>query len=196
MSSVGRIGYALTGSFCTIPGSLKVLERLVSLGYDVLPIMSENAFYTDTRFGRAGDISREGGRITGGNIIHTVEGAGPLGPKTPLDALVVCPCTGNTLAKVANGITDTAVTMAIKAHLRCDRPLLLALASNDAMSQNLGNIGRLLARKSVYFVPMEQDSPVGKPHSLVARLELVPECLDDMMTGKQMRPIFLEPRQK
>lgn len=194
MTAGMRIGYAVTGSFCTIPRSLEVLRSLVSLGYDIVPIMSENAYFTDTRFGRAEDVAGQVEKITGKRIIHTVEGAEPLGPKEPLDALVVAPCTGNTLAKVANGITDTAVTMAIKAHLRCDRPLLLALATNDAMAANLANLGKMLLRKAVYFVPMEQDSPKGKPHSLVARLELVPECLSAMLAGEQMRPIFLEAR--
>ena len=191
-----RLGYAITGSFCTVGRSLAVLRRLVAAGHSILPVMSENAFYTDTRFGRAEDVSGEVERICGRGVIHTVEGAEPLGPTIPLDALVVAPCTGNTLAKVAAGITDTSVTMAMKAHLRCDRPLLVALATNDAMSQNLGNIGRLLSRKSVFFVPMEQDSPLGKPHSLVAKFELIPECLDLMMRGVQKRPVFLEPDKK
>ena len=186
-----RIGYALTGSFCTLSRSIAVLGRLVALGYDVFPIMSENAYYTDTKFGRAEDISREVERLTGKKIIHTIVDAEPLGPTTPLDALVVAPCTGNTLAKAAQGITDTSATMAIKANLRADRPLLIALASNDAMSQNLGNIGTMLNRRSVAFVPMRQDSPMGKPHSLVAELELIPECLEDLFLGKQKRPIFL-----
>ena len=124
-------------------------------------------------------------------MIHTVADAEPLGPSEPLDILIVSPCTGNTLAKVANGITDTAATMAIKAHLRVDRPLLIALASNDAMSQNLSNISTVMQRKSVYFVPMLQDSPVNKPHSLVAEFELMGKCLDLMLKGKQMRPLFL-----
>lgn len=185
-----KIGYCFTGSFCTLARSLKVLERLITEGYEVVPIMSENAYYTDTRFQRAEEFSNRVEELCHGRVIHTVVDAEPLGPETPLDALVVAPCTGNTLAKVARGITDTAATMAIKAHLRADRPLVIALASNDAMSQNLSSIAAVLNRKAVYFVPMLQDSPVGKPHSLVAQLELIPEVLEMAMRGEQMRPIF------
>ena len=124
-------------------------------------------------------------------IIHSIADAEPIGPKGYLDLLIIAPCTGNTLAKIANGITDTSVTMATKAHLRCDRPLLIALASNDAMSQNLPNIARLLQRKSVYFVPMKQDDPEHKPHSLIADFSRVGECLEAAILGRQMRPIFL-----
>ena len=124
-------------------------------------------------------------------IIHTVVDAEPLGPKRPLDALIISPCTGNTLAKLAQGITDSAVTMAAKAHLRQDRPLLIALASNDAMSQNLSNVGALLSRKSVFFVPMRQDDPEKKPHSLVADFSRIPESLTAMREGKQLRPLFI-----
>ena len=188
------IGYALCGSFCTFSASLSVLEELVSSGYDIQPIMSERAYSTDTRFFLADDFKARAERLTGKKIIHTVEQAEPLGPKTPLDALVIAPCTGNTLAKLASGITDTAVTMAAKAHLRCDRPLLLALASNDGLSQNLGNIGRLVTHGSVYFVPMRQDDPIKKPHSIVAEMKMIPEALSAMLKGKRLAPMFLEPR--
>ena len=123
--------------------------------------------------------------------IHTITGAEPLGPKEPLDALIICPCTGNTLAKMAMGVTDTSVTMAAKAHLRCDRPLVIVLASNDALSANLKNIGTLLQKKSVYFVPMRQDDPQKKPHSLVADFSLLPQTLEGALTGIQIRPIFI-----
>ena len=186
------IGYAFCGSFCTFSRSLSVLKKLVDEGYEVLPIMSETAYSTDTRFGKAKEYIREIENITGKSIIHTVKDAEPLGPKQPLQALIISPCTGNTLAKIASGITDTAVTMAAKAHLRCDRPLLIAVSSNDAMSQNLSNLGRLITRRSVYFVPLVQDDPVGKPHSLVADIERIPECLDLAKEGKQARPLFLE----
>lgn len=180
----------MCGSFCTMGRSLSVLSLLVSAGYEVQPIMSECAYSTDTRFHLADDFKREVVSISGKEIIHTVKDAEPLGPKTPLDALVIAPCTGNTLAKIRHGITDTPVTMAAKAHLRQDRPLLLALASNDAMSQNLSNIAALLTRKSTYFVPMCQDDTERKPYSLVANMELIPEALDMAMRGEQMRPIF------
>ncbi len=185
------IGYAFTGSFCTIRRSLAELRTLVEEGHDVLPIMSENAYSTDTRFFAAADLRAEIESVCGREIVHTIKDAEPLGPKTPLEYLVVAPCTGNTLAKMANGITDTAVTMAAKAHLRCDRPLLIALASNDAMSQNLANIAKLLTRKSVYFLPLSQDDPKGKPHSLVADFSRMREAFFEMRQGRQLRPIFI-----
>ena len=185
------IGYAFTGSFCTLSRSLSVLMRLCEEGYRIQPIMSEAVYSTDTRFFKAEDFKRRVEDITKMPIIHTVADAEPLGPKCPLDALVIAPCTGNTLAKLANGITDTAVTMAAKAHLRSDRRLLIALASNDATSANLENIGRLLMRKSVYMLPMIEDDPINKPHSLVAEIERLPEALGLMMNeGRQMTPIF------
>jgi len=185
-----RIGYAICGSFCTISDSLRQLERIISLGYSVVPFMSERTYSTDTRFGRAEDIRRRVMEITGEKIVHTVEGAEPYGPN-PLDALIISPCTGNTLAKLASGITDGAVTMAAKAHLRCDGRLLIALASNDGASQNLKNIAALLTRRSVYFLPMRQDSPMGKPYSLVADFDRLPEALLAMENGEQLRPIFV-----
>ena len=189
--SFKRIGYCITGSFCSFSRSLAVLERLVSEYNEVVPIMSENAYSTDTRFYRAEDFRSRVEELCGRAVIHTVADAEPLGPGVPLDALAVSPCTGNTLAKVARGITDTAATMAIKAHLRCERPLLIALASNDALSANLGSIAAVIRLRSVYLVPMRQDDPVRKPHSLVAEIERVPECLSLMERGVQQRPIFL-----
>lgn len=191
MSEFKRIGYCFTGSFCTFSRSYKVLESLVARGYDIQPIMSENAYYLDTRFSLAEDFSRSVEQLTKRKVIHTIVDAEPLGPKEPLDLLIVAPCTGNTLAKFCNGITDTAATMAIKAHLRQDRPTLLAVATNDAMSQNLSNIKKALSRKSVYLVPMKQDSPINKPHSLVAEFELIPECIEALERGEQLRPIYL-----
>lgn len=185
------IGYALCGSFCTLSESLEALRKLSNLGYELQPIMSERVYDTDTRFFEKEKLRSKLRELTGRQIIHTVEGAEVLGPSKPLGALIIAPCTGNTLAKMANGITDTAVTMAAKAHLRADRPVLIALASNDAMAQNLGNIGKLLVRKSVYFVPMKQDNPKGKPHSLVADFELIEAAYLAMMEGKQLRPLFL-----
>ncbi|MBP3667003.1 MAG: dipicolinate synthase subunit B [Clostridia bacterium] len=188
------IGYALCGSFCTLSRSVEVLTHLKEKGYDVLPIMSEITATTDTRFGKAANFIARVESICGRPIIRTIPEAEPLGPARPLEALVICPCTGNTLAKLANGITDTPVCMAAKAHLRSDRPLLITLASNDAMSANLCNIGTLLSRKSVYFTPMVQDDPTAKPHSLVADFSLVPEALEAALEGRQLRPVFLEKR--
>ena len=190
-----KIGYCFTGSFCTFRRSLDALGQIVESGHDVIPIMSENAYYTDTRFQKAEDFSARVEALCGKSVIHTVADAEPLGPKIHLDLLIVAPCTGNTLAKVANGITDTAATMAIKAHLRTDRPTLIALATNDAMSRNLANIAAVLSYKSVFFVPMLQDDPINKPHSLVAELEMIPEAIEAAMRCEQLRPIFLSPKQ-
>ena len=185
------IGYAICASYCTHAATLRALEELVKTGYEIQPIMSENAYSRDTRFGSAEELKKRVREICGRDIIHTVEEAEPLGPKRPLDALIIAPCTGNTLAKIANGITDTAVTMAAKAHLRRDKTLLVALATNDAMSQNLGNIAKLITRKSVYFVRLKQDDPEGKPHSLVAEMNEIPTALAAALEKKQMRPLFL-----
>lgn len=171
--------------------SVAILKALASRGRDMIPVMSFNAGTTDTRFGTAGSFVSEISDICGRAPIVTIADAEPLGPKTPLDALVICPCTGNTLAKLAAGITDTPVTMAAKAHMRQSRPLLIALASNDAMSANLKNIAALLEKKNVFFVPMLQDDPEKKPHSLVADFSLVPECLELALSGRQKRPLFL-----
>ena len=143
------IGFAITGSFCTLKKSIKTLSELVDFGYDVVPIVSENVYSKNTRFYNAADFIEEVENISGKSVIHTIEAAEPLGPKMPLEYLIIAPCTGNTLAKIANGITDTAVTMAAKAHLRSDRPLLIALASNDAMSQNLGRLPQPLGATAV-----------------------------------------------
>ena len=185
------IGYAICGSFCSFSSSLAALERLVLSGEDIQPIISERAYSTDTRFWLASEfVSRVEG-LCGREIIRHIADAEPLGPKKPLEALIISPCTGNTLAKIASGITDSTVTMATKAHLRCDRPLLIALATNDGMSQNLSNIGRMLTRKSVYFLPMKQDDPIGKPYSLIADFSRLSEGLSAMRESRQLRPLFI-----
>ncbi len=185
------IGFAMCGSYCTHAAALRQLAALRERGLEIQPIMSENVFVTDTHFGRADELRAKVEELCGREIIHTVVGAEPLGPKAPLDALLLCPCTGNTLAKMALGVTDTAVTMAAKAHLRSDRPLVICLASNDALSANLKNIGLLLSRKCVYFVPMRQDDPEKKPHSLVADFSLLLPTWESAMQGKQYQKIFL-----
>ena len=186
------IGFAMCGSYCTHRAALTQLEALIGMGLEIQPIVSENVYATDTRFGRAEDLIGRLEALCGRSVIHTVREAEPLGPAKPMEALILCPCTGNTLAKLASGVTDTAVTMAAKAHLRCDRPLVITLASNDALSANLCNIGTLLNRKSVYFVPMRQDDPEGKPHSLVADFTLLCPTLEAAMQGKQLQRIFLQ----
>lgn len=184
------IGYAMCGSFCTIEASLKQMQRLVDSGCDIQPIMSETLYSTSTRFGKSEDIIQNVEHICGHKIIHTIPSAEPLGPSIKLDALIICPCTGNTLAKLACGITDTAVCMATKAHLRNDRPVVIALASNDALSANLKNIATLLSRKNIYFVPMIQDDPEKKPHSLVADFTRLPTTLEYALKGKQINKII------
>ena len=186
------IGYAFCGSFCTLSHSLAALRRLRADGAEVLPIFSDSVYRTDTRFWKKEEFFDAVTGLCGGkDIIRTIVDAEPLGPAVPLEALVIAPCTGNTLAKIASGITDTPVTMAAKAHLRQDRPLLIALASNDSLSANLANISKLLLRKQVYFVPMRQDDPDRKPHSLVADFTYLSDCLSAALTGRQLRPLFL-----
>jgi len=185
------IGFALCGSFCTISKALDTMKKLVNIGYDILPIMSYNAYNTDTRFGKAEEIRRSVLDISGREVIHTIVDAEPLGPQITLDALIIAPCTGNTLAKIALGVTDTPVCMAAKAHLRNDKPLILALATNDALSANLNNIATLLNRKSIYFTPMVQDDPIKKPHSLVADFNLIEDTLTKAMIGIQPSKIFI-----
>ncbi len=184
------IGYAFCGSFCTLSKSFEIMKDLLQKGYDVLPIMSECVYNTDTYFGKCDDFKKNVSNLCGRDIVHSIVDAEPLGPKIALDALIIAPCTGNSLAKMANGITDTAVTMAVKAHLRSDRALIIALASNDALSANLKNIAIMLSRKFVYFVPFGQDSPSKKPHSCVADFSMIPETLSLALKGKQIQPIF------
>ncbi len=184
------IGYAICGSFCTHAESLKALFELAKR-YDVLPILSPAASTTDTRFGTANELIEGVTAICGRPPILTVKDAEPLGPKTPLDALIIAPCTGNTLAKLAHAVTDTSVTMAAKAHLRNGGRLIIALASNDALGANLCNLGALTVRKNVYFVPMLQDDPVKKPCSLVADFTRIPDALAAASDGRQLRPMFV-----
>lgn len=180
-----KIGYAVCASFCTIARSFDVLEKLRSerSGDEFVPIISENAARYDTRFGKGADVVRRAEKLCGRVAVLDIVGAEPLGPCEPLDALIICPCTGNTLAKLACGITDTTVTMAAKAHLRCSRPLLIALATNDAMSANFKNIAMLSQKKNVYFVPMHRDDPGGKPFSLVADFSSIGSVLHDVLEG-------------
>lgn len=185
------IGYAICGSFCSFSSSLAVLEQLVSAGEQIQPIMSETAYATDTRFWLSEEYVSRVQSLCQREIIRSIADAEPLGPRLPLEAMIISPCTGNTLAKLSLGITDSAVTMAAKAHLRQDRPLLIALASNDAMSQNLASVSRLLTRKAVYFTPMRQDDPKGKPHSLVADFSRIPDALAALREGRQLRPLFI-----
>ena len=184
------ICYAMCGSFCTLSQSFEVLSRMTKNGYAFLPVMSEKTYSTDTRFGKAIDHVSKFESMCGEAVIHTVQDAEPIGPKLRPDAMIIAPCTGNTLAKLANGITDSSVTMAAKAHLRNNKPLVIALATNDALSANFVNIGKLISRKNIYFVPLVQDDPENKPSSLVANFSLIPQTLEKAMQGKQITPLF------
>ncbi|MGI5970091.1 MAG: dipicolinate synthase subunit B [Oscillospiraceae bacterium] len=188
-----KMGFALCGSFCTYSKVLPVLHKLAD-EYDILPIMSEISAATDTRFGLAGDFIREIEELTGKKIITGIADAEPIGPQKLLDVLVVAPCTGNTLAKISHAVTDSGVAMACKAHLRNNRPLVLAPATNDALSASAENIGRLLVRRNVYFVPMYQDDPRGKPCSMVSDMELIGDTVRAALEGRQIQPLLLGPR--
>lgn len=186
----GKIGFAFSGSFCTFSQMYPVLQKTVELYEDVLPILSENSAGTDTRFGTAEDFTAEVERICGKKALKTIPEVEPLGPQKLVDVLVIAPCTGNTLAKLAGSITDTSVTMAAKAHLRNGRPLVLAISTNDGLSGNAKNIGELLCRKNIYFVPFRQDDPEGKPTSLVADMSKIPATIDAALQGKQLQPLL------
>lgn len=189
-----RVGFAFTGSFCTFSAVMAALEEVKARFGDVTPIVSEAAGSLDTRFGNAHDWRREMERICDKRVIDSLQTAEPIGPKKLLDALVICPCTGNTLGKLANGVTDSTVTLAAKAHLRNGRPLILAVSTNDALSGAARNIGTLLDKKHVYFVPFRQDDPVGKPTSLVADFSLVADTVSAALEGKQLQPLVLGPK--
>ncbi|MBR5224722.1 MAG: dipicolinate synthase subunit B, partial [Clostridia bacterium] len=166
-----RIGFAITGSFCTFKSVFVQLETLIAQGFRVTPIMSQNAYSTDTRFGRAQDWVKKAEEITGESVIHTIAQAEPIGPKKLLDILVIAPCTGNTLAKLSCGIADTSVTLAAKSHLRNDRPVVVAVSTNDALGRNGSSIGKIFSQKNFYFVPFGQDDFSGKPASCVAHFD-------------------------
>lgn len=173
-----NIGYCLTGSFCTFSKSMEVLEALVKSGHNVTPIMSENAYSIDTRFGDAVDIQNKLIQITGNSIIHTIEQAEPIGPKKMFDVLAIVPCTGNTIAKLAGGVTDTSVTMATKSHLRNSRPVVIGVSTNDALGAAAKNIGALLNYKNYYFVPFGMDNCLLKPKSMVCDFSKVQETIE------------------
>lgn len=188
-----RIGFALTGSFCTFSRMIPIIETLIKDGYQVTPILSYHAGALDTRFGEATMWRDTLSKLTGARIIDSIEAAEPVGPKALFDALVVAPCTGNTLAKLANSITDTSVTMAVKSHLRGEKPVILGISTNDGLSGSAANIGILLNRKHYFFVPLHQDSPQSKPRSLVANMESIPQTIESALIGKQLQPILLAP---
>lgn len=183
------VGYALTGSFCTFDKSVEAMKSLVNEGYKVIPIMSFNAFSLDTRFGKAIDYRNKIEEITQNKIIATIVDAEPIGPKKLLDILIVSPCTGNTIGKLANGIYDTPVTLAVKSQLRSSRPVLLGVSSNDSLAASAKNIGLLLNSRNIYFIPMRQDAPENKPRSIVCHFEKTLEAARLALEGKQIEPI-------
>lgn len=186
-----RIGCAMTGSFCTFSRVFDSWRMLADAGAALTPIMSENAYSTDTRFYMADDARRIFSEICGGDIIHSIAQAEPIGPKKLIDLLVIAPCTGNTLAKLANGIADTAVTLAVKSQLRNNRPVLVAISSNDALERNAGNIGKLFSMKNFFFVPFTQDDFSGKPASIVADFEQIADAAKEALEGRQKQPLLI-----
>ena len=184
------VGFAVCGSFCTHAKAMKALEQVKARFARVIPIVSECTAATDTRFGPAHELMREMERICDRRVISSIREAEPIGPKKLLDLLIIAPCTGNTLGKLACGITDTAVTMAAKAHLRNQRPLLIAPSTNDGLTASAPNLGALLSRKYIYFVPFGQDDPVKKPTSLVADFSLVADAAQAALEGRQLQPLL------
>ena len=191
MENKKRLGLALCGSYCTYEKLFQAAETLAET-YDLIPIMSENAAETDTRFGTATEHIKRLMLLSGHKVVTTIAEAEPLGPAQPMDALLIAPCTGNTLAKLSHGITDTAVTMAAKAHLRNGRPVIIALSTNDGLSGSAENIARLLNRKHFYFVPFRLDDPAKKPRSLQADFSLLEETVRAALQGRQLQPILKE----
>ena len=184
-----RLGLALCGSYCTYEKLFAALPALAER-FELLPIMSDTAAETDTRFGSTSDHIRRLMALTGKRVVTTIAEAEPLGPKEPMDAMLIAPCTGNTLSKLAHGMTDSAVVMAAKAHLRNGRPLVIAFSTNDGLSGSAENIARLLNRKNVYFVPFRQDDPAKKPRSLQSDFTLLGETIEAALRGEQLQPIL------
>lgn len=191
MSLTGKhVGVALTGSFCTYEKVFRELQKLVDAGANVQTIFSDAAQTIDSRFGKAEDFMKKAEAITGNKPLLTISEAEPIGPGSLLDILVLFPCTGNTIAKLANGITDTPVLMAAKAHLRNNKPLLISISTNDALGMNMKNIGLLLNAKNIYFIPFGQDNHKTKPNSMIAHTELLIPSLEAALEGRQYQPVI------
>ena len=186
-----RIGFAITGSFCTHEKILEVIKELAEKGYTIYPIVSDSTFSTDTRFGAANDFLAALEDITGNSPFSTIVDVEPTGPQNLFDVIVVAPCTGNTLAKIANGINDTPVTMAVKAHVRNHKPVVVGISTNDAMGLNFKNLATLFAAKNFFFVPFGQDDPIKKPKSLVADWAKIVETLEFALRGEQIQPALI-----
>ncbi|MCM1131889.1 MAG: dipicolinate synthase subunit B [Ruminococcus flavefaciens] len=185
-----RIGFAMTGSFCTFERCFRQAEQLKLMGAEIIPIMSETASSLSTRFGTSAENKERLEQISGREVIKSIADAEPIGPLNLTDIMIVAPCTSNTTAKLANGITDSCVTMAVKSHLRNGKPVVLAIASNDSLLGSAKNIGELFNRKNYYFVPMLQDDIEKKPASLVAQFEMIPQATESAFKGIQLRPII------
>jgi dipicolinate synthase subunit B len=187
-----KIGFAFTGSFCTFRKTIEQLEKLSKIkDVEIIPVMSYNSYSMDTKFGKAEDFIREIEEITKNKIIHTIEDAEPIGPKKMCDIFIIAPCTGNTMAKLANDIIDTPVTMAAKSHLRNENPLVIAVSTNNGLSGAGENIGKLLNRKHYYFVPFKQDNPITKPRSIVFDPSYLIKTLEYSLDREQIQPILL-----
>jgi dipicolinate synthase subunit B len=186
------VGFALSGSHCTFEEVMPQIQRFVDAGAKVIPIISQSLLTTDTRFGKAEDWRKQLKERTGNDIISSIVEAEPLGPNKTLDVLVIAPCTGNTVSKLANAMTESAVLMAAKAQLRNLRPVVIAISTNDGLGLNMVNIARLMATKNIYFVPFGQDAPLKKPNSLVARMDLLMETCEAALEGRQLQPVLIE----
>ena len=187
---IKNIGFAITGSFCTHDKALIVIKQLTKK-YNVIPILSENVFNTDTRFGRAKEYISKLEEITNNKVISSIVSAEPIGPKNLVDIIIVAPCTGNTLSKITHAITDTTVTMAVKSHLRSNKPVVIGVSSNDSLEKNFENIGKLFNSKNIFFVPMVQDDYIKKPNSLVCDFSLIEKTMDLAINKQQIQPIFI-----
>ena len=186
------IGFALTGSFCTLDKVVKQIEILVDMGAEVIPIATRSVLDHDTRFGKASDWVDKIENITGKKIWDNITQTEPIGPKSLLDVLIVAPCTGNTLAKLSTGVTDNAVTLAVKAQLRNAKPVIIAVSTNDGLSNNAKNIGILQSKRDIYFVPYTQDDPVKKVNSLVAEMTSIPKTIEYALEQKQIQPLLFK----
>ncbi len=186
-----KIGFVLTGSFCTFQKVIPKIKELKKLEAEIIPVMSYNSYNLDTKFGKAKNFIEEIEDITGNKIIHTIQGAEPIGPKKMTDIMIIAPCSGNTMAKLACDIIDTPAVMAAKSHLRNERPLVIAPSTNNGLSGNAENIGKLLNRRNYYFVPFRQDNPITKPRSIVFDAEYIIKTIEFALNGEQINPILL-----
>lgn len=186
------IGFGITGSFCTHDLILNEIKNLVEKGYKIIPILTDKVLTTSTRFGTAQDFILKIENLTGNKVVSTIVEAEPIGPKNLIDILVIAPTTGNTLAKLANAITDNAVTMVFKAHVRNNKPVVIGISSNDALGLNLKNIAILLNTKNIYFVPFAQDDPMKKPKSLIADYSKIEETIEGALKGEQIQPLLIK----